>query len=71
MIEIRGFSPLQRDIADRLWHLDTEQEVQQFLLSMPRNLQREARVVQQMIIAAELDTYMEVTDEVQSYLSHR
>lgn len=67
MIEIQGFSPLQRDIADRLWHLDTEQEVQQFLLSMPRNLQREARVVQQMIIAAELDSYMEVTDEVSHY----
>ena len=70
-IEIQGFTPLQRDLADRIWSMDTEREVTEFVGTLPKSLKREAWVVMQMIIAAELDTYMEVTDEVQSYLSSR
>jgi len=69
MITIEGFSPLQREIADRIWSMDTEHEVQSYIYGLPRRQRRQAWVVMQMIIAAELDTYMEVTDEVQSYLS--
>lgn len=70
-IEIQGFSPLQKELADRIWSMDTEREVTEFVGTLPKSLKREAWVVMQMIIAAELDTYMEVTDEVQSYLSSR
>ena len=70
-IEIRGFSPLQQDLADRIWHMDTQDQVEEFVSQLPRSLKREAWVVMQMIIAAELDSYMEVTDEVRSYLSSR
>lgn len=71
MITIEGLSPLQRDIADRIWSLDTQQEVQQFVTTLPRSLKREAWTVMNMIIAAELDSYMEVTDEVRDYLLSR
>ena len=70
-IEIQGFSALQRELADRIWGLDTQGQVEEFVGTLPKSLRREAWVVQQMIIAAELDTYMEVTDEVHSYLSSR
>ena len=70
-IEIQGFSALQRELADRIWSLDTQHQVEQFVGTLPKSLRREAWVVMQMIIAAELDTYMEVTDEVHSYLSSR
>jgi hypothetical protein len=70
-IEIQGFSALQRELADRIWSLDTQGQVEEFVGTLPRSLRREAWVVMQMIIAAELDTYMEVTDEVHSYLSSR
>ena len=70
-IEIRGFSPLQRDLADQIWSMDTEAEVAEFVSTLPRSLKREAWVVMQMIIAAELDAYMEITDEVRDYLRSR
>ena len=68
-IQIQGLSPLQRDLADRIWSMDTEQEVQEFVMTLPKSLKREAWVVMQMIMLAELDTYMEVSDEVKSYCS--
>ena len=70
-IEIQGFSALQRELADRIWSLDTQGQVEEFVGTLPKSLRREAWVVQQMIIAAELDTYMEVSDEVHNYLSSR
>jgi hypothetical protein len=66
---IRGFTALQRDLADRIWSMDTQGEVEQFVSTLPKSLKREAWVVMQMIIAQELDTVMEVTDEVHSYCS--
>ena len=70
-IEIQGFTALQRDLADRIWSMDTQDEIAEFVSTLPRSLKREAYVVMQMIIAAELDTYMEVSDEVHSYLNSR
>lgn len=70
-ITITGLSQLQRDIADRLWQLDTTEDIEQYIETLPRSLKREAWVVMNMIIAAELDSYMEVTDEVRDYLCSR
>ena len=71
MTTIEGFSPLQREIADRIWAMDTEHEVQSYIYSLPRRMRQQAWVVLNMIIAAELDTVMEVTDEVRDYLCSR
>ena len=71
MITIEGLTELQRDIADRLWALDTTAEITDYISTLPRSLKREAWVVQQMIIAAELDQIMEITDEVEHYLRGR
>jgi hypothetical protein len=66
-LQIQGFTALQRDLADRIWSLDTQAEVDEFVTTLPRSLKREAWVVMQMIIATELDQLMEVTDEVSYY----
>lgn len=66
---IQGFTALQKDLADRIWALDTELEVSAFIMSLPRNLKREAYVVMQMIIAQELDNVMEVSPDVQAYIN--
>jgi hypothetical protein len=71
VIEIRGFTELQRDLADRLWQCNTTAELDEFIGGLPRSLKREAWVVQQMIIANELDSHMEVADEVRDYLGSR
>ena len=68
-IRIQGLSPLQRDLADRIWSMDTEDQVQEFVSTLPRSLKREAWVVMQMIIASELDNQMEVSPDVQAYIS--
>lgn len=70
-ITITGLSQLQRDIADRLWQLDTQEDIEQYIETLPRSLRREAWVVMTMIIWAELDSYMEVTDAVRDYLHSR
>ncbi len=66
MITLTGLSPRQRLIADILWLTTDSQEVDRLC-----SLDRDARVVRDMIIAAELDSYMEVTDEVRDYLCGR
>ena len=71
MITISGLTELQRDIADRLWSLDTTEAVEDYISTLPKSLRQQAWVVQQMIIAAELDSYMEVTDELHDYLHSR
>lgn len=71
MPTINGLTELQRDIADRLWSLDTTAEINDYISTLPRSLKREAWVVMNMIIAAELDQVMEITDEVQDYLHSR
>ena len=64
---IHGFTRLQRDLADRIWSMDTQAEIAEFVSTLPRNLKREAWVVMQMIIAAELDNYMEISTDVKDY----
>jgi hypothetical protein len=64
---IEGFTRLQKSLADRIWTMDTQAELEQFVSGLPKNLKREAYVVMQMIIAQELDKEMEVTDEVSAY----
>lgn len=59
MIEIPGLSHLQTDIANRLWGLETLEEVNEFISTLPRSLRIEAQTVQEMIIAATLDQYTE------------
>jgi hypothetical protein len=68
-IEIRGFTDLQKDLADRIWAMDTVEEINHFVNQLPRSLKREAWVVMQMIIMVELDQVEEVTEDVQRYLS--
>ena len=59
-MEIKGLTALQTDIANRLWGLDTIEEVEEFISSLPKNLQREARVIQDMMLAAACDEIMDV-----------
>jgi hypothetical protein len=71
MITIQGLTTVQREIADRIWAMDTEHEVQSYIYGLPKRMRQQAWVVLNMIIATELDSYMEVTDEVRDYLCAR
>ena len=55
MIVLEGLTPLQVDIANRLWALEDVVDVDAYITMMPRKLRREAQVVRDMMVAAVLD----------------
>jgi hypothetical protein len=64
MIEIVGFNKKQRMLADIIWALDTQAQVQAFIRSLPKFDREQAQVVCEMMILAftdEVDTVDERT----------
>ena len=55
MIELTGLSPLQKELADRMWQMESMDEIVAWVQSMPRSVALQAYIVMQMIIAAEID----------------
>ena len=59
MIELRGLSPLQQELAERMWNMDSMDEIVAWVQMMPRSVALQAYIVMQMIIAAEIDRQAE------------
>jgi len=59
MIELTGLSPLQRELAERMWNMNSMEEIVAWIQMMPRSVALQAYVVMQMIIAAEIDRQAE------------
>ena len=55
MIELTGLSPLQKELAERIWQMDSMEQIVAWIQTMPRSVALQAYVVMQMIIAAEID----------------
>jgi len=55
MIELTGLSPLQRELADHMWQMESIDDIVAWVNSMPRSVALQAYIVMQMIIAAEID----------------
>ena len=49
-MEIAGFTPRQIDLANRIWALDTPEQIIEFFDTLPRSLLVDAYTVYQMII---------------------
>lgn len=57
MITVEGFTAVQRELADRLWALDSPDEVQGFIQNLPTKwLRLQGHIVQEMLVAAYIDT---------------
>lgn len=68
-ITIEGLSPTQMEIADVLWKLDTLEQIDQWIAKIPTRRGRiEARVVQNMMVAAVLDQQDSDVEEASHYL---
>jgi hypothetical protein len=70
-IEISGLSELDKELADQLWTMDTEAEVQEFISQLPRSLRVRAETVFQLIVLAAIDqgvAEIQQFDEVSEYL---
>lgn len=60
MIEINNLTPLQQDLADKIWSLDSMSSVDEFISTLPRSLKREAEVIKHMMVATVLDQVEDV-----------
>ena len=59
MIVLEGLSKQQRALANRLWALDSMEEVQDFMSNLPKRSRGQARVVFELLVAAQMDTVMD------------
>ena len=71
MIELTGLSPLQRELAERIWEMDSMEQIVAWIQTMPRSVALQAYVVMQMIIAAEIDRAAEDDVSVAAALIER
>lgn len=68
-ITIEGLSPTQMEIADILWKIDTLDQIDSWIAKIPTRRGRiEARVVQNMMVAAVLDLQDPDVEEANHYL---
>ena len=71
MIELTGLSPLQRELAQKMWQMESMDEIVAWIQMMPRSVALQAYVVMQMIIAAEIDRAAEDDVSVAAALIER
>jgi hypothetical protein len=64
MIEIQGLTRKQRLLADIIWALDTQAQVQNFIRSLPPKDREQAEVITEMIILAFVDQCDTIDPEV-------
>lgn len=55
MIQLKGLSMLQRELAERIWEIQDQEELMEFVKSLPRSVAIEAHTVIQMIILEHID----------------
>lgn len=73
-ITLEGLTKTQYQIADLLWNCDTQEAVEQLKRSMPTAYRQDAETVHQLMIAAVMDQYEDVTADVKTLIhsiSHR
>ena len=71
MIELTGLSPLQKELAERIWQMDSMEQIVAWIQTMPRSVALQAYIVMQMIIAAEIDRAVEDDVSVAAALIER
>ena len=54
-MEIYGLNERQRQIADLLWSMETQEEVKSFIKGLRGGIKRDAEIVLEMMILAVLD----------------
>ncbi len=68
-IELHGLTRQQHQIADMIWSCDSQADVDRLISNLPSAYKRDAVVIHQLMIAAVLDQYMEITEDVKNLIS--
>jgi uncharacterized protein YukE len=67
-IKIHGVSKRQKRMLNIMWNLDSEEDYFEWYNSLDDNLQKEAELLQRMIIMAELDNQINDTTDAKELL---
>lgn len=62
-ITITGLTPLQRDLADKIWACEGADDVEEFIGALPRRLQAQARLIHELMMAAVWDNVVETQQD--------
>lgn len=52
---VEGLTPTQVDLANQLWKMDTQEEIDEFISQLPKRARIQAITVKEMMIAACVD----------------
>jgi hypothetical protein len=58
-IVITGLSAQQKQLADKIWACDSEEDVAEFIGNLPKRLRGQARFVRELMIAAVWDNVVQ------------
>ena len=67
-IELTGLTKQQYQIADLLWNCESQQDVEQLKQNLPKAYRRDAETIHQLMIAAVMDQYETVTEDVRELI---
>ncbi len=67
-IELQGLTKQQYQIADLLWNCESQEAVEQLKQNLPAAYRRDAETIHQLMIAAVMDQYETVTDDVRELI---
>jgi len=67
-IELTGLTRQQYQIADLLWNCESQQDVEQLKQNLPAAYRRDAETIHQLMIAAVMDQYETVTEDVRELI---
>ena len=68
MITIQGVSKRQKRILNIMWNLDSEEDYFEWYNSLDEELQKEAELLQRLVIMAELDDEVRDTTDAKELL---
>ena len=68
MITIQGVTKRQKRMLNIMWNLDSEEDYFEWYNSLDENLQKEAELLQRLVIMAELDNEKVDTTDAKEYL---
>lgn len=68
-IQLHGLTKQQYQIADMIWSCESQTDVDRLIQNLPQAYKQDAVVIHQLMIAAVMDTYEEITDDVKDIIS--
>ena len=69
MIQLEGLTKQQHQIADMIWSCESQEDVDQLIRNLPPAYKQDAETVHTLMIAAVMDSFEDITDDVKDLIS--